>query len=252
MQVFVGPRGPGFRRGFGPDAAQGCGDFLYRALQLLHGLAQVKSGLGPARPGRGAIEKGLGLALHLGPACPRDQGINLDQHRLGFGHRVGGHTSRPGERAVGIAPAQSAAGGVVGVIGSQHRVAGPQVLEEIACILPGIEVHERRGKEKAGLVALRCAWGHGRQRVGQLRRGGREIASAEKVGSGAGRSSGEERFQPALVEGNRGAGGRGNCFLAARLRRGSLFALGWFDGQGGAGQKKERESAARKLWRAHC
>ena len=91
----------------------------------------------------------------------------------------------------------------------------------------------------------RCAWGHGRQRVRQLRRGGREIASAEKVGSGAGRSSGEKRFQPALVEGNRGAVVRGNCFLAARLRRGSLFALGWFDGQGGAGQKKERESRTR-------
>ena len=109
----------------------------------------------------------------------------------------------------------------------------------------------RQGEKKAGLIALGRVRGHGSQRASQLLRGCREIAIAKEIGSRASRSSGEEWFKPALVERDRGVGRRWNGFLATRLRR-SLFALGRFDGQGGAGQEKERESRTRVFLREHC
>ena len=152
----------------------------------------MKLGLGPPRPGREVVEKSLGLAFHLEPVFRRRQGVDLDQHRLGFRHRVLRHAGRPGERAFGIASAQPAAGGVVGVIGTEGRVAGPQLLEEIACSLPGIQIHVRQGQEKAGLVALERVLGHRRQRVCQVLRSGRKVSRAERVGCAAGRSRREE------------------------------------------------------------
>jgi len=103
-----------------------------------------------------------------------------------------GHAGCPGERAFGIASAQPAAGSIVGVIGTEGRVAGPQLLEEIACSLPGIQIHVRQGLEKAGLVALERVLGHRGQPARQVLRGGRKVASAERVGCDPGRSRREE------------------------------------------------------------
>ena len=192
LQILVGPRGPSLQRGFGPDAPESLGDFRNWALQLLHGLGKVKLGLGPPRPGREVVEKSLCLAFHLGPTFRRCQGVDLDQHRLGLRHRVLRHAGRPGERAFGIASAQPAAGSVVGVIGTEGRVAGPQILEEISCSLPGIQIHVRQGQEKAGLVAFGRVLGHRGQPACQVLRGGRKVASAERVRCDPGRSRREE------------------------------------------------------------
>ena len=103
LQTLLRAIGPGFLRRLGPDSPESRGDLFGRALQLLHGLGQAKLGFGPAWSGREPVEKTPCFALYLGPTLLRDQGVNLDQHRLGLGHGVDGHAGHPGERTFGIA-----------------------------------------------------------------------------------------------------------------------------------------------------
>ena len=211
LQTLAGTGGPVLSGRLGPHLAIGRRDLLQRPAELAQGLGALEHGLRAAWPFGKTGQEGGRLGVHLGPAFGRHEGVHLDHHGLSLGHAACGHARKPGKGPVAVAPAQAAAGRLVGMVRSKQRVGRPELLENVARGLPRRLVQEReRLQEKQG-IALR---GFGREigkHASQLLTGADEIAGAKVRGGFVLRAGAKEWFEPLLVECNRGrlAAGRG-------------------------------------------
>jgi len=137
------------------------------------------------------------------PAEERAQRVDADELRLGLGDGPPRHPLRPLDRAGGVPAPQPAAGGVVGVIRGQSRVALEQLLEQLAGVRPLGLVGAREGQHVGGGEPLLAPARQRADRLGETGLGRRPVLAAEGLRRLPRGGVLEERLQPAAIEGDR-------------------------------------------------
>ncbi len=143
---------------------------------------------------------------------------------LGLGDAPLRHLAGPLDRPRVVAAPQPAAGGVVGVVGRQLRIAVVELLEQPPGVCPVRLVGARQRQEVGRRRVFVAAARERLQRAGEPRLGGAPVVATEALGGRLGRAMLEERLQPFAVERDRLAGVRGGrargsvIVVADRLR----------------------------------
>ena len=163
---------------------------------------------------------------------------------LGLGDAPLRHLAGPFDRARVVAPPQPAAGGVVGVVGRQPRIAVVELFEQLPGVGPVRLVGARQRQEVGRRQPLVAAAWERLQRAHEPRLGAAPVLAAELFGGRLGGAVLEEWLQPVAVERDRLAGMRrgrdrgsvGFVIAADRLRERRVH-----EGQGEGCDEDERE-----------
>ena len=245
FQPVAGALAPGLERRLRPDPPVKVDHLLPDLLPVLAGprllrrLGLLVEDLGVA----GATGEPRQVALEgrqrLVPAIERAQRIDADQIGLGLGDAPLRHLAGPLDRAGVVAAPQPAAGGVVGVVRRQLRVAVVELLEQLARVGPVGLVGPRQRQQVGRRQPLVPVARQRLQRAREARLGAAPVVAAELLGGRLGGAVLEERLQPVAVERDRFPGVRGG----RRGRRVGLLVA--------ADRLRERRSRQGRLNKSH-